>query len=476
VTDRGASQTVRLPSGASPPAPAVEPGERARRRLFLFLGGIVALVPLPLGAARPLAWDVLAVAVAAALLWSVAVPDKAPAQRSGIMVPAGLFLLVLAWIMVQTSGSTPAAWHAAVWQEAGEALRQPLSGAVAVDRQAALAGLLRIFAYAGVFYLSLRLCRDSARAHLALRILAISGSVYAAYGLLTFWSGNKRVLWLMKTAYLSDLTGPFINRNSFGTYLGICLLAVVCGLLDGFTGLPLFGSWRTRLAMLFEFLSRRVWHLLSLFLVATALVLTHSRGGFVAALVGLLALGLLLWLAPARAGRGAARWAAAVSLLALLAIAISGGPTLARLLGTDIDSEERVAVYERVIAAIEDHPLTGTGLGSFRLVFPSYRTPAIKNLYDRAHNDYLEAALELGIPAAVCQVAAIFWLALVCLRGARRRRRDAVFPCLGLAASVLVGAHALTDFSLQIPAVATVYAFVLGLGVAQSQSSRPGSG
>jgi hypothetical protein len=63
-------------------------------------------------------------------------------------------------------------------------------------------------------------------------------------------------------------------------------------------------------------------------------------------------------------------------------------------------------------------------------------------------------------------------LALTCLKGVRRRHRDWAYPALGVAASVLTGVHALFDFSLQIPAVAILYACILGIGCAQSSSSR----
>jgi O-antigen ligase len=210
----------------------------------------------------------------------------------------------------------------------------------------------------------------------------------------------------------------------------------------------------------------------ALFLVATALLSTHSRGGFIAAAAGLLALAAVRALAPGSGRRRSAAWLAGVALLALVAVAISGGPTLDRLLGTDINGEERRAVWKLTLQAIAQHPLTGTGLGTFWMEFPVYRTAAMPNYYNKAHNDYLENLLDLGIPAALCLFTAAFWLAFLCLRGARRRRRDAALPGLGFAASALVGVHSLTDFSLQIPAVTTVYLFLLGTGVAQSRSPR----
>jgi O-antigen ligase len=82
----------------------------------------------------------------------------------------------------------------------------------------------------------------------------------------------------------------------------------------------------------------------------------------------------------------------------------------------------------------------------------------------------------LGIPAALCLFSTLLWMIALCVRGIRKRRRDAVYPCLGLAASALVGLHAIVDFSLQIPAVTMLFMTILGVAVAQSRSSQPVDG
>ena len=72
-------------------------------------------------------------------------------------------------------------------------------------------------------------------------------------------------------------------------------------------------------------------------------------------------------------------------------------------------------------------------------------------------------------------IAAMALLVLRCAGGVRLRRRDRVFSLVGLAAAILVGVHALVDFSAQIPAVAVTFATLLGLGCAQAQGrSRAG--
>ena len=72
----------------------------------------------------------------------------------------------------------------------------------------------------------------------------------------------------------------------------------------------------------------------------------------------------------------------------------------------------------------------------------------------------------------VIQFLSIIWLSVICLRGVWVRRRNWLYPALGFGASVLVGAHAFVDFSLQIPAVAYTYALMLSVGVAQSFPTR----
>jgi len=52
------------------------------------------------------------------------------------------------------------------------------------------------------------------------------------------------------------------------------------------------------------------------------------------------------------------------------------------------------------------------------------------------------------------------------------RQRNRLYPIAAVGATVLVAVHSSVDFSLQMPAVALLYATFLGLGVAQCQSTR----
>ena len=74
----------------------------------------------------------------------------------------------------------------------------------------------------------------------------------------------------------------------------------------------------------------------------------------------------------------------------------------------------------------------GTGFGTFEEAFRFYRTSEIAGNFDTAHNTYLENVLELGIPAASALFCVFALFLLLCAVGIRQRRRDAVYPCVGL--------------------------------------------
>jgi O-antigen ligase len=215
----------------------------------------------------------------------------------------------------------------------------------------------------------------------------------------------------------------------------------------------------------------------AMLVITTALLLTESRAGVLSALLGLLVLAL-----TALRGRTiAARQAVALSLLLLLAgvavFSMSGDNLAERLAQSEVrkaTDRGRGPVYAIVVRALGDAPLLGTGYGSFRDVFPLYRDASFEDLrvWDKAHSTYLENALELGIPAAAALCGAVLSCARCCWLGIRQRRRNRIYPAIGVATTALVAVHSAVDFSLQIPAVSVTYAFILGIACAQSFSTR----
>lgn len=441
-----------------------------RRFHFWCLFLVVALAPLPLGANRPWSWTLLAALVGLlCLTWPLALwrdHGTRTVTPGRILVPSLLFTAVLAWALVQSVPGVPdQLWHP-LWRSAAAALAPdvPVAGRIGLDERAAQDGIMRLLCYGGVFWLALLHTRSSRRAHHLIEGLAVAGGLYALYGLLLHVSGSETILWMEKWAYRGDVTATFVNRNTFATYAGLALLCAVAATAHR------LGAGRLRLVALLRHLRRPTVVFPGVALVLTAALLgTGSRAGVAATATGLGALivGLLVASRPQPRTRAA--------LVAIGAgVATLAGMVTVLWLGRDAipDLPDRLQIYAMTLDAIAERPWLGTGLGSFPAVFAMERPVGLMQVWDQAHDTYLELALELGIPAAAALLFAVLWLAGLCVRGILVRHTDRVYPALGLAVTVLVGMHAMLDYSMQVPAVAVTWAAITGAGVAQSWSSR----
>ena len=468
--------------------PGGKRSSRATRALFFLLLASVILAPLPQGARESwaasldVAWvgGLLLLAAGIALFRGSGALGNAGAWRPELRLPAALFAATCTWALVQWSPWTPSALHHPLWADAAGTLGQVLPGRISLNPGATLAALVQLLAYGVVFGLALALGRDRARAQLGLRVFVYASLAYAVYGIAAFFASSEYTLWFGKRMNIYSLTSTFVNRNTYATFAGMGLIAAFALFLDGL-GRPLRARVPPR--------TRARWALRHLFgpgapllvaviVLASALLLTASRAGTLSGLLGL----LVLSAATLRAGTLPARFVSAIAAVfvvaGILVFALSGERLAKRLEHLDPKMEGRGAVYAVILGALGDAPLLGTGYGTFPDVFPLYRDGSIERTarWKKAHNTYLENALELGLPAALALWGSIAACARLCWLGIRRRRRDRIYPMVAVAVTTLVAAHSLVDFSLQLPAVSYAYALLLGLGCAQSFSSRPAEG
>ena len=477
---RGESEGVMAVSAerriavAAAPARAAAGFETVRALLFVL---ILAWAPLPFGSDRAWAWSLLGLMVALLLTASgvtalLRAGDLPAAELRPLRVPLALGALLILWVLVQDRPGGILLWHHPLWDAAAAVLGPDLRPSLSVDREASTSHLFRLLAYGGVFLLAWQAARRREGAALLVKSLALVGTLYALYGIAEFAAPHPAILWFRKWAYDADVTSTFVNRNSFATYAGLTVLANLALLAATFRRNTDAASRRALMLSVADTILRRGrWRVLGLICAGPALLLSHSRGGVLATLCGILTF-LALYRA-ARSLRSPGRrpfgWAAGVG--AILAFALAGSGVLARFLAADPAEDGRMVIYAHLLRAIGDNLVAGTGLGSFPFIYPMYEPRNAVSLVDLAHNDWLENLLDLGLPGAALLFALLALLAGRCVRGVFRRRRDALYPCLGAAASLLVGLHAMVDFSLQIPAVSVTYAALLGIGVGQSARS-----
>ena len=430
---------------------------------------------LALGGNRPPAWIGLAVASTLLLVLQLVCDARDPARPDRLRAvtgPAVLFLVVLAWAGLQaTSGWAPAAWVHPAWHHVGAA------AAIAVDPGAAAHHLARLLAYAALFWIAWRAAEDRRRAYRLVRAIALFSTGLALYGLVTA-AVDTNPITAVAGGSAGPLTASFVNRNSYATYAAFGLFANLAAWFRVMERADLDAAaatdrQRLRRALTSFFGGRGWWFALGAFLCGLALLLTQSRAGAGAALVGTVAM-----LAAYRGGGWVGRTAVAAAVVAggFLAFTAAGGVT-ERLLATGAESA-RFAIYGDLVEAIAARPVLGYGLGGFEDGFrPFVPYAAATAEWDLAHSSYLENLFELGVPAAMLYYGALAWLARRVWLGTRTRRRDRALPALALAATVTAALHATVDFSLQMPATAALFATILGIGWAQSfGSSGPEDG
>lgn len=351
--------------------------------------------------------------------------------------------------------------RAAQWQPEGQWI------ALTLDSQATLFYLLKGLMLTAAFFLVLALVNSAGRVKLLLQVLVLAGTLQALYGSLMVLSGLELGFFVEKYASRGSASGTFVNRNHLAGFLVMCLSAG--------TGLLLSQLARSGAGSLRESLRRALALLLSpkirlriyLAIMVIGLVLTRSRMGNISFFIGLSVAGV----AALASGRHFS-WRIALFLASLFIVDVMilgkwfGFEKLAlRLQETDIASEQRLWSNEYTVDMVAEFPLTGSGGGSFYGVFPNYQTAVLEGYHAHAHNDYLEFAADLGIPAAL--MAASFFLLCV-WHGWRVQctRHSALFRGVGFAVIMTcswAALHSMTDFNLQIPANALLFVTLLAL-------------
>jgi hypothetical protein len=478
---RSHSQARNRPRAGSPDIQfgyALEPSrgdalESIRKWTLIFL---LAWAPLPFGSARPWAWDLLGI-VAMMLLLLSTIQELSKPSRRGVWAPLAPALVmgsvVAGWIVFQSLPWDVFGWHHPLWDRGGEMLGHRLDGSLSIDREASFVHLFRLLTYAAYFIIVWQAARRPDGAEAILRAIAAVGAIYAIYGLIEFVSPEPRILWFVKDAYITDVTSTFINRNSYATFAGLSVIAnlvlvakVLIKNTDPSSRISLV------LSMIDTLFGRARWWMLGLVLTSASLLMSHSRAGLAATMSGVLALTVLILMAPSARAPWRLWFGGFVAAGCVAILALTGASTFERFDTMASDAEMRPSINAALFRAIRDNIWGGTGLGSFAHIFPLYQPLSIVGFVDLAHNDYLENMLELGVPAALLLFGIVFYLGVRCVLGVFRRRRDVIYPCAGAAATALIGIHSAFDFSMQIPAVAVTYAVMLGVGVAQSVNSR----
>jgi O-antigen ligase len=444
----------------------------------------LAWSPFPLGGAIAWAAGVQEILIAACwMLWVIGTfgsRDERLSSNRAIAVPLVLVVLALGWAVVQIMPVVPQSWVHPVWGMASDALGRPTRGVISLNPWQTEAEILKLASTVMAGWLAFRMGRRVETARLLLNAVITIGAAYALYAFILEFAGTRQTALLYSVPWHSALiSGPFMLHNSFATYAGMASIAAVARLFaTGSEAIIVGRGWR-RLAesVLSHCFGRGAFLLVAALLTFAGVVASASRAGFAATMCGLAAIAMVsFFVVRNRSSRAWATVGAVAAVAPLLILITFNGDTLdsriSQLLASDTGDQIRFSLWAATQRMISDAPWLGLGLGSFEDAYPLYASQSFPFVMDKAHCDYLEFAAGIGLPAAIAWWAALAWLIALCVRGVRDRRRNRAYSIIAIGASVLVAVHSSVDFSLQLPAVALLYAVLTGVGAAQSQTTR----
>ncbi len=389
----------------------------------------------------------------------------APMQRIGLAAFVFFLVIICLQQVLPTSGASQMFWSE-IHAQGGDARAVLLQ-----DKGAWLKGIGRVILLGFVFTIALFVgsCESSAR--LFFKALLVSGTIAVT---ITFFSATRDGV---PVSTQHSFAHGFVNPNTASAYLGMMLLVTLAQLArfvkmpsKHFPKMVLNFIDQLRMAVILK----GAGLLFALLLALAGLLMTGSRAGISLAFLSATFFCLMV-LRKSDLGSRMMKWMMA-GMLALMAAVmlwsfLNFGQVITHKIETNgLSSNSRLDIFSGVRSMIADHPLLGTGLGSFAMAFQEYRPESMvaDEMIDKAHNSYLEFAAEMGVPALLVLLAALGWVGYQLYRGMCDRRERYVIPTLGLAIWLLGGAYSLVDFPLQIPSLSAIFLALMVICVSQS--------
>jgi O-antigen ligase len=284
------------------------------------------------------------------------------------------------------------------------------------------------------------------------------GFLVSIFGILQHLTSNGKLYWLRGVRFGGYPFGPYVNRNHFAGFAEMVIPVALVPLVLG----------KVRRERVF---------LVGLFALVpiVALLLSASRGGIISFAVQLLSLFLLLLLRKTR-GRHVIVGGAVVLCAVTMVSWIGVQQVLQRFSGVEsleVSLGKRTAMRKDTWRLFLDHPVVGTGLGTFQMVFPPYDSLYDGKVVNHAHNDYLEALAETGVIGGLCCALFLGVLLLNSMKVLAELGTSfgAALNLSGLIGCVGILVHSLVDFNLHIPANALLFFVSAHMATARMQTA-----
>lgn len=293
--------------------------------------------------------------------------------------------------------------------------------------------------------------------------LGILESLYGAWQ--AFSKATTVLLWERPEVYDGRGSGTYICPNHMAGFLEIVIGLVVARAV----------FLRNESKSIERSTLLKVFTIYGAVMMVLGLVVTLSRGGWLAGSVGLLSLLVL----------GGSAFKNVLPKLAIIGVVIlCGGAFLwsvdpvrhyfLKTVTVDIEKQQvsvgdpslggRIHMWKGTLPLIREHPIFGTGIGSWKWEFQKHHHPQIFSFPEYTHNDYLNLASDYGLVGVllVLFVFATFFMHASRVVRTSKSSEERAFVIGAMSGVVAILVHSLFDFNLHILANSTLLAVVMG--------------
>ena len=340
---------------------------------------------------------------------------------------------------------------------------------ISIHRHATWIEFIKILAYIGIFFLVITTIKTRHQIKRMVIMIIITGFVLSLFGIVQYFTWNGKIYWFNELTHGGSPFGPYVNKNHFAGYM-IMVIPLAIGFLISPSRIYNFEFGRSRYYISdFESqISRNILLIFMIIIMITALFLSLSRGGIISFLLSMVFLANLSLFSRRSKKKNALSLITILTLSSLFLIWLGIDPVIDRLStlkDSDTIGQQRLPVYRDTIRIIEDFPLLGTGLGTFKDIYPSYRTTKSALTFDHVHNDYLEVLSDMGLLGGALIIGEVLAILIIIVKRRANRRNPFVVSITlgGITGIVAMLFHSITDFNMHIPANAIMFFILLAL-------------
>ncbi len=400
----------------------------------------------------------------------------ADSPAAALILSAALCIIALVTALDRSSGATPGSvlFLALIGAWLLFGLFQPGWVSSGAHEYAALAGAVAIWSTSRAASQSTKVAEWLWRATLGL------GLAFASVAFISFLTDPSLLLWSEHPyGRTSRLSAPFLSANTAATFYALIAVMATAEILRALRSAKPNAS---RIKQLETRIQASAFGFITALVSLTCVFLTASRAG--ATVCALAIAGLIIWHGLSRWRSGEARslagWIAPIVLISILAAAflLSGALYSDRLAATVLDENtDRAILLSAYWQALEIAPWFGHGPGGFEyinaLIADARNAGMIMN-QGAAHNVVQQWLLQAGLVGTIVAAGVLAALIRLVVMGLWRRQQQTLYLKAVIMAGVLVFAHGMVDYALEIPAFMWMFAWVLGLGAGiASGGSRP---